>query len=80
LLAVTVDHDSPEPAYSQLAGLLRGRIAAGEWTSGPLPSVRSLQEDYGVGRDTALRSLAILAEEGLIFSVKRRGYYVRRPD
>jgi GntR family transcriptional regulator len=78
LIAVTVNHDSPEPAYSQLAALLRDRIAAGEWRAGPLPSVRDMQQSYGVGRDTVLRSLAILADEELIFSVPRRGYYVRR--
>jgi GntR family transcriptional regulator len=79
LLAMAVDHGSPEPAYSQLAMLLRGMIAAGEWSAGPLPSVRALQQTYGVGRDTVLRSLEILSDEGLIFSVPRRGYYVRRP-
>jgi len=76
LLAVTVDHDSPVPAYSQLASVLRDRITDGEWSAGPLPSVRALQQDYGVGRDTVLRSLEILSDEGLIFSVPRRGYYV----
>jgi DNA-binding GntR family transcriptional regulator len=55
-------------------------IADGEWAAGPLPSVRMLQQTYGVGRDTVLRSLEILTAEGLTFSVPRRGYYVRRPD
>lgn len=43
------------PAYSQLVSLLRARIAAGEWSTGPLASVRALQQEYGVGRDTVLR-------------------------
>jgi DNA-binding GntR family transcriptional regulator len=74
---VTVDHGSPEPAYRQLAAILRERIAAGEWRSGPLPSVKQLQQDYGVGRDTALRALDLLRQEGLVFTVFRRGTYVK---
>jgi GntR family transcriptional regulator len=76
---VTVDHGAPEPAYQQLATVLRARIARGEWHSGPLPSVLHLQQEYGVGRDTVLRSIAILREEGIVFTVARRGTYVS-PD
>lgn len=73
---VTVDHDSPIPAYDQVASALRGRIADGEWASGPLPSVKALQEAYGVGRDTVLRAVDMLRSEGLVFTVPRRGTYV----
>jgi DNA-binding GntR family transcriptional regulator len=73
---VTVDADLPEPAYRQLAGILNGRIAAGEWKSGPLPSVKALQHDYGVGRDTVLHALQLLRDGGLIFTVAKRGSYV----
>jgi DNA-binding GntR family transcriptional regulator len=75
---VTVDHGAPEPAYQQLSGILRTRIAKGEWRSGPLPSVKQLQQEYGVGRDTVLRAIDILREEGLVFTVPRRGTYIRR--
>lgn len=81
LLAVAVDHGSPVPAYIQVASLLRTRIGAGEWRTGPLPSVRQMQQEYEVGRDTVLRALEILTAEGLVFSVPRRGYYVTpRPE
>lgn len=73
---MTVDHRAPEPAYQQLASVLRARIAQGEWSSGPLPSVQHLQQEYGVGRDTVLRSIAILREKGIVFTVPRRGTYV----
>lgn len=71
-----VDHDSPTPAYEQLTSLLRKRITAGEWASGPLPSVKHLQETYDVGRDTVLRAIDILRAEDLVFTVPRRGTYV----
>ena len=73
---MTVDPGSPVPAYEQLAGILRARIAAGEWRSGPLPSVRHLQDTYEVGRDTVLHAIEILRTDGLVFTVKRRGTYV----
>lgn len=75
----TVDADLPEPAYQQLAGILTQKIQAGEWRSGPIPSVKSLQQDYGVGRDTVLHSLRLLRDAGLIFTVPKRGSYVRQP-
>jgi GntR family transcriptional regulator len=73
---VTVDHSSPTPAYEQLANVLRARIAAGEWSTGPLPSIKDLQGTYDVGRDTALRAIEVLRSEGLVFTVPRRGTYV----
>jgi GntR family transcriptional regulator len=74
---VTVDHGAPEPAYQQLSAILRTRIASGEWRTGPMPSVKQLQQEYGVGRDTVLRAVDILRAEDLVFTVPRRGTYVR---
>jgi len=76
---VTVDHGAPDPAYQQLAAILRARIAKGEWRSGPLPSVKQLQQEHDVGRDTVLRAIDIVRTEGLVFTVPRRGNYVS-PD
>jgi DNA-binding GntR family transcriptional regulator len=73
---VTVDHGAPEPAYQQLAAILRARIAEGDWRNGPLPSVKQLQQEHDVGRDTVLRAIDILRSEGLVFTVPRRGTYV----
>jgi GntR family transcriptional regulator len=71
-----VDQGSPVPAYEQLAGILRAEINAGEWRTGPLPSVKQLQDTYAVGRDTVLHAIDVLRTEGLVFTVKRRGTYV----
>ena len=69
----------PVPAYRQLTGILARRIQAGEWRTGPLPSVKALQQDYGVGRDTVLHALRLLRDDGLIFTVSKRGSYVSQP-
>jgi GntR family transcriptional regulator len=76
---VTVAHGALEPAYQQLAAILRTGIAKGEWRSGPLPSVKQLQQEHDVGRDTVQRAVEILRDEGLVFTVPRRGTYVS-PD
>ena len=69
----------PEPAYRQLTGILTRRIQAGEWRTGPLPSVKALQQEYGVGRDTVLHALQLLRDVGVIFTVPRRGSYLSKP-
>ncbi len=74
--ACVLDHGAPQPAYQQLAAILRARIAKGEWRKGPLPSVKQLQQEHDVGRDTVLRAVDILRDEGLVFTVPRRGTYV----
>jgi DNA-binding GntR family transcriptional regulator len=71
-----VDPGLPVPAYRQLEVILRRRIAAGEWRTGPLPSVAYLQQEYAVGRDTVLHALRLLREAGLIFTIPKRGSYV----
>jgi GntR family transcriptional regulator len=74
-----VNADLPVPAYQQVATILTRRIEAGEWRSGPLPSVKALQQEYGVGRDTVLHALRLLRDASLIFTVAKRGSYVARP-
>ena len=71
-----VNADLPEPAYRQVAAILTRRIEAGEWRTGPLPSVKALQQEYGVGRDTVLHALRLLRDANLIFTVAKRGSYV----
>jgi DNA-binding GntR family transcriptional regulator len=71
-----VNADLPEPAYRQVAAILTHRIEAGEWRTGPLPSVKALQQEYGVGRDTVLHALRLLRDANVIFTVAKRGSYV----
>ena len=73
-----VDHGSPVPAYLQLAEILRKRIAAGEWSHGPISPNRVLQETYDVGEYVVTRAIRLLEDEGLVFTVPRRGVYVRQ--
>lgn len=72
-----MDHDSPEPLYEQLTAELEARIHAGEWATGPMPSIRTLQETYSVGRDTVMRALRALADKGLVTIYDKRGTWVK---
>jgi GntR family transcriptional regulator len=75
---MTVDPRSPEPLFEQLAAILRERILSGEFASGPLPSNRTLRQTYDIGEFAVTHALAVLRDEGLIYAVPRRGYYVTR--
>jgi len=63
---MSIDRDAGLPPWRQLAGLLRKRIAAGEFDEGRLPSQRYLADEYGVALSTVRKALAALQEEGLI--------------
>lgn len=64
------------PPVGGRAAILRAKIAEGAWRNGPLPSIKQLQQEYDVGRDTVLRAIDIIRSEGLVFTVPRRGTYV----
>ncbi|MEU4777443.1 winged helix-turn-helix domain-containing protein [Micromonospora sp. NPDC023633] len=74
-----IDPHSDRPAYRQLADALRARITAGEFRPGALlPSIRAIEQEYGVGRETVRRTLAALRLDGLV--VTERGYGTRVVD
>jgi DNA-binding GntR family transcriptional regulator len=72
-----LDPDSPLPLWRQLADRMRDEITSGRVT-GRVPSAGQLAPAYGVSRDTALKALATLRDEGLIVTTPGRGSFVRR--
>ncbi len=75
--AVSIDHEGDVPVYIQLADILRARINSGELAPRrPVPSKRSLQQEYGVAGGTIDKAMTILREEGLVRTVVGRGIYV----
>ena len=76
---MTVDHDSPEPLYRQVAADLRARIDSGELTS-RMPSLKTIAQTYGVSHVTAEKAVALLRDEDRVVVVIGRGaYVVRKP-
>jgi DNA-binding GntR family transcriptional regulator len=74
---VIIDHASPVYPYLQIAGQLREQIADGTIT-GMLPSYTKLQEDSGMSPGTVQRAVKVLVDEGLVFTVRGRGTFVRQ--
>ena len=63
--------------YLRIAGALRSRIEAGEFTGdGKIPSVRTLMQEYEVAYDTAQHAVKTLEAEGLVRRYPGHGYYV----
>lgn len=68
--------------YQRLADLLREAIADGTYPPGSiLPSQAELAEEHGITKTTAGEAIRVLAGEGLVRGVQRRGTVVldRRP-
>jgi GntR family transcriptional regulator len=73
----SLDLYADEPLYRQLAAILRKRISSGELQRlDPLPSEATLTQEHGISRDTARRAVALLRDEGLVFTVAQRGTFV----
>jgi DNA-binding GntR family transcriptional regulator len=72
-----MDRSWVNPAYRQIAALLRDRITDGTYRPGTqLPSLRALQAETGHAIMTIRRAIAVLADEGLVRTVGK-GTYVR---
>src|ERR1700744_4820421 len=70
---VSVDHDSDVPPYQQGAAIRREQILSGQIPPRrPIPSVTTLQQTYGIARNTVRKAVDLLADEGLV--VKRPGW------
>ena len=78
---MTVDRDSMEPIYQQVARLMRARIDSGEWPPGyRLPSEPDLAGQYQVNRDTLRKAVKVLAGEGHLAVVRGKGTFVTKPE
>ena len=77
---VSIDPLGETPVYLQLAGILRDRIRSGELPPNrPLPSLVTLQQQYGVARGTAAKAVRVLVDEKRVRIVPGRGAYVIAP-
>ena len=66
--------------YVQIAELLRGRIADGQYPLGSrIPTENELAQSLGVSRPTVRQALDLLAREGRLTRVKGSGTFVAQP-
>ena len=67
--------------YERMADELRQGIVSGRYKPGDrLPSTLELMERTGVANLTVRGAYRVLVEEGLVESVSKKGFYVRRPN
>lgn len=77
MLEVKIDRSEPVPLHDQVAAEIRRAIAEGEAGPGErLPLAKDLAAVLGVNRNTVLRALHVLREEGLLEFRRGRGITV----
>ena len=77
-MTIIVSLQSEIPAYEQIKAQIKSQILSGELTAdAPLTSMRQLARDLRVSVITTTRAYGDLEAEGLIYTVKGRGCYVK---
>jgi GntR family transcriptional regulator len=75
-----VNPTDPTPAYLQIANDLRAAIESDALPHGTqLPSLRTMERDYGASAGTVRNALDQLTSEGLLYTRQGQGVFVRRP-
>ncbi len=73
-----IDKESFEPAYLQLANILRRQISEGQFRPGDLlPSEAQLVRRYGISPMTVRRSINLLLDEGVVSTEQGKGTFVK---
>src|ERR1700674_1624695 len=77
---VNIDRTEPVPLHDQVAAEIRRAIADGEAGPGErLPLAKEMAAILGVNKNTVMRALRILREEGLLDFQRGRGRTVAGP-
>jgi len=77
MLSVHVDRDEPVALHDQVAAEIRKAIAEGEAVPGErLPLAKDIAAILGVNKNTVLRAMHILRDEGLLEFSRGRGVTV----
>jgi GntR family transcriptional regulator len=77
MLTVNIDRGEPTALHDQVAGEIRRAISEGEAEPGErLPLVKDIAAVLGVNKNTVLRAMHILRDEGLVEFGRGRGITV----
>ena len=79
--AFTIDIDNKTPKYLQVVGAITDAIRRGKLKKGQrLYSINELSDEFFLSRDTVEKAYTILRNQGIITSVKGKGYYIKQSD
>ena len=69
--------DNSFPIYQQIVDSLKSKIISGEWAAGErIRPVRDLALEYKVNPNTMQKALALLEQEGLLYTERTSGRFV----
>lgn len=70
-----------KPKYLQLAEAIILKIEKGEYQiNEKIPSINQLSKELKLSRETVIKALVYLSEQGIIKSVNRHGYFVQKTN
>jgi len=79
--AFTIDIDNKTPKYIQVVEAITDAIRRGKLKKGQrLYSINELSDEFFLSRDTVEKAYTILRNQGIITSVKGKGYYIKQSD
>lgn len=74
-----INHDSEVPKYKQVVDLIISDIEAGIFKKGQrVPSINETSEELLLSRDTVEKAYVYLKKQGVLLSVRGKGYYVNQ--
>ena len=66
------------PLYRQLMEMIIARIRTGEYSlNHPLPSLNAMSLASGLSKETVVKAYSLLLQNGIINSIRGKGYYIR---
>jgi DNA-binding transcriptional regulator YhcF (GntR family) len=78
---LNIDTDNRVPKYIQVADSITDAIRRGKLKKGQrIHSINELSDEFFLSRDTVERAYTMLRNQGVIMSVKGKGYYIRNID
>ncbi|WP_336516229.1 GntR family transcriptional regulator [Pollutibacter soli] len=78
---LNIDQDKKTPKYIQVVDTITEAIRLGKLKKGErILSINELSDEYFLSRDTVEKAYNILRKQGIISSVRGKGFYIRHVD
>jgi DNA-binding transcriptional regulator YhcF (GntR family) len=78
---LNIDTENKTPKYLQVVDSITDAIRRGKLKKGQrIHSINELSDEFFLSRDTVERAYTLLRNQGVIMSVKGKGYYIRTID